>query len=83
MYSDIINKDRNMGRGKDFMKKMMSCVLVGVTVRENSKQKDKGIIVFSFLEGFLFPMEEGRLSFLRAVEPNNKSIHYYKYLDLE
>lgn len=51
MYSDI-NKDRNMGRGGGFMEKVISC-LGRVSVKENSKQRNKGII-FSSLEVSLF-----------------------------
>lgn len=80
VYSDIINKERKVERGTGFMKKTMSCVLVEVHTKENSKQRDRGM-VFSSLEVFLFPIEEGRI--WRAVKPNNKSIYYYKRLDLE
>lgn len=49
-----------MERRTGFMKKTMSCVLVEVHIKENSKQRDRGM-VFSSLEVFLFPMEKGRI----------------------
>lgn len=76
MYSDIINKERNTERATGFMEKIMSCILVEVHIRENSKGQR-----YYILQVFLFLMEEGRIR--GTVEPNDKSTYYYKFLDLE
>lgn len=76
--SDILNKDRIMGRGTGFTEKIMSCVLVEVRIRENSNSKGTKVLYSSWS----VPISYGRRQ-KKGSEPNKKSIHNYKFLDLQ
>lgn len=74
VYSDIINKERNVGRGIGFMKKIMSCNLVR-SVSEKIQSKGTEVLYSSPLKCSCFLWKKAEYEG-QAVKPNNKSNYY-------